>query len=147
MPFSLEWLKNKKQYFSSVRELCCSDTTSFMVGNEINMSDFCFTGKKIAVTGMTIGKGFQGTVKRYGFTGGRGSHGDKLGRGPGSLSGLRTQGRVFKGKRMPGHLGNVQKTIGGLSIVEYNALEKLVLVSGPVMGKSGSIVVLSEEKK
>jgi large subunit ribosomal protein L3 len=147
LPFSLEWLKNKKQYFSKIKELVCTNVNNFTVGQLLSGADFCESGKKISVTGITIGKGFQGAVKRHGFTGGRGSHGDKLGRGPGSLSGLRTQGRVFKGKKMPGHMGVTQKTISGLSIVDYDKAANVVFISGPVAGKSGNFLVLSEGKK
>lgn len=144
LPFSLEWLKNKKKYFSIIKELSVSNISSVVVGDLLKVDDFCSVGKKLSITGMTAGKGFQGTVKRYKFTGGRGSHGDKLGRGPGSLSGLRTQGRVFKGKKMPGHMGCVQKTISGLSIVDYYDKDRVLLVSGPVAGRSGGILMLSE---
>jgi large subunit ribosomal protein L3 len=69
-----------------------------------------------------------------------------LGRKPGSLSGLRTQGRVFKGKKMPGHMGNKEKTISGLKVIQYFPKEKVVLISGPVPGKSGTLLVLSKPK-
>lgn len=147
MPFSLEWLKNKKRYFLSIKEIECDAADVFEVGNQISFADFCNVGTKVSVTGVTIGKGFQGAVKRHGFTGGRGSHGDKLGRGPGSLSGLRTQGRVFKGKKMPGHMGNKTKTVLGLQIVEYSSVDNIVLVSGPTPGKSGSFLMLSKGHK
>lgn len=147
LPFSLEWLKNKKRYFLFVKEIECFTEDSFEVGADISFDDFCKIGQSVAVTGTTIGKGFQGCVKRYGFTGGRGSHGDKLGRKPGSLSGLRTQGRVFKGKRMPGHMGDAQRTILGLKIVQYLPEEKVVLISGPIPGKSGSLVLLAKGQR
>lgn len=147
VPFSLEWLKNKNQYFLFIKELNCSSDDIFEIGAEIDFDLLCQEGQSISVTGVTIGKGFQGAVKRYGFTGGRASHGDKLGRKPGSLSGLRTQGRVFKGKKMPGHMGNKQKTILGLKVIQYLKEDKVVLVSGPIPGKSGSFVMISKGQK
>jgi large subunit ribosomal protein L3 len=101
-------------------------------------------GEKVSITGTSIGKGFQGCVKRYGFTGGRGSHGDKLGRKPGSLSGLRTQGRVFKGKRMPGHTGNAMCTISNIEVVDYIPSERIIVIKGSIPGKSGSLVELKK---
>lgn len=147
IPFSLEWLKNKKKYFLCIKEIGCDPADIFEIGSKLNYSSFCDIGKKVSVTGKTIGKGFQGAVKRYGFTGGRASHGDKLGRGPGSLSGLRTCGRVFKGKKMPGHMGNKTKTILGLQIVQYCSNDNILLVSGPTPGKSGSFLMISKGHK
>jgi large subunit ribosomal protein L3 len=144
LPFSLEWLKSKDKYFLLIKEIQCSESDVFEIGALVNAADFIVDGKTVSVTGKTIGKGFQGAVKRHGFTGGRGSHGDKLGRGPGSLSGLRTCGRVFKGKKMPGHLGAVNKTVLGLKVVQYIPEDNIVLISGPVPGKNGSFVMLAK---
>jgi large subunit ribosomal protein L3 len=143
-PFCLDWLKNKKQYFMMIKEISYVSGQDVVIGDELAYDSFFTVGQELSVCGKTIGKGFQGCVKRYGFTGGRGSHGDKLGRKPGSLSGLRTQGRVFKGKKMPGHMGDQVKTISGLKIVQYFPQEKVVLISGPVPGKSGSFLFLSK---
>ncbi len=146
-PFSLEWLKNKNKYFLFIKEIECSEVDVFEIGSALKSDDFIIEGKSVSVTGTTIGRGFQGVVKRHGFTGGRGSHGDKLGRGPGSLSGLRTCGRVFKGKKMPGHMGNAKKTIQGLKIVQYMSLDNIVLISGPIPGKNGSFVLIGKGHK
>ena len=139
MPFSLEWLNNKKQYFLYIKEVHCDANCQVEIGSEFSFGDIFKVGDNVSVSGMTIGKGFQGCVKRHGFTGGRGSHGDKLGRRPGSLSGLRTQGRVFKGKRMPGHDRNMH-TVSGLKVVNVMHAERLLLVKGAVPGKSGFLV-------
>lgn len=146
-PFSLEWLKKKDKYFLFIKEIGCLESDLFEMGSLLQVKDFLNFQKTVSVSGTTIGKGFQGVVKRYSFTGGRGSHGDKLGRGPGSLSGLRTCGRVFKGKKMPGHMGMNQKTILGLKIVQYISLDNIVLISGPVPGKNGSFVMIGKGHK
>jgi len=147
MPFSLEWLKNKNRYFLFIKEIDCAEEDLFEIGSLLKADNFLVIGKSVSVTGTTIGKGFQGVVKKYGFTGGRGSHGDKLGRGPGSLSGLRTCGRVFKGKKMPGHMGVNKKTILGLKIVQYMPLDNIVLISGPTPGKNGSFIMIGKGHK
>jgi large subunit ribosomal protein L3 len=146
-PFVLEWLKNKNRYFLFIKEIACGELDSFEIGSVFKADDFLVIGKTVSVTGTTTGRGFQGVVKKYGFTGGRGSHGDKLGRGPGSLSGLRTCGRVFKGKKMPGHMGVNKKTILGLKIVQYMPLDNIVLISGPIPGKNGSFVMIGKGHK
>ncbi|MEN9447327.1 MAG: Ribosomal protein [Bacteroidota bacterium] len=147
VPFSLEWLKKKDKYFLFIKEIGCLESDLFEIGSLLHVNDFLNVQKIVSVSGTTIGKGFQGVVKRYSFTGGRGSHGDKLGRGPGSLSGLRTCGRVFKGKKMPGHMGVSQKTILGLKVVQYMPSDNIVLISGPVPGKNGSFVVIGKGHK
>jgi large subunit ribosomal protein L3 len=140
LPFTLEWLKNKKKYFLFVREVRCNENDIFEIGSSLLLDNIFSEGEKISVTGKTIGKGFQGCVKRHGFAGGRASHGDKLGRKPGSLSGLRTQGFVSKGKKLPGHDGVETKTISNLKVVEFLPTEGLVIVKGAIPGKSGSLV-------
>ena len=147
LPFDLEWLKKKSKYFLLIKEIKCQKSDVFEIGSLLKIDDFLIAGKSISVTGKTIGRGFQGVVKRHGFTGGRGSHGDKLGRGPGSLSGLRTCGRVFKGKKMPGHMGAKNKTVLGLKIVQYMPADNIVLISGPIPGSNGSFVMISKGHK
>jgi large subunit ribosomal protein L3 len=142
--FSNEWIKDKKNVFLFVKEVRCDKEDSFVIGSEFSFENVFSIGDKVSVTGVSIGKGFQGCVKRYGFTGGRGSHGDKLGRRPGSLSGLRTQGRVFKGKRMPGHTGADVCTISNIEVVDYSPSERIVVIKGSIPGKSGSLVQLKK---
>ena len=139
-----KWINTKKN-FSYIRELRCEENDELVVGQKVALESISIqSGLSVKVTGVTIGKGFQGVVKRYGFTGGRASHGDKLGRGPGSLSGLRKQGRVFKGKKMPGHMGCMQKTISNLEIVHYRPEEKIIVIKGSVPGKAGSLVYIEK---
>lgn len=140
LPFSLEWLKEKKKYFLHIREIYCEQNDVFEVGASLSLENIFDIGDRVSVTGITIGKGFQGVVKRHGFRGGRASHGDKLGRKPGSLAGLRTQGFVSKGKKMPGHDGCETKTILKLKVVDYFLEDKLIVINGSVPGKCGSLV-------
>jgi len=141
--FDLSFLKNKKKYFLYVRECRSQGFTEKNVG-DLLQGEFLFKNEMIVdVAAVSIGKGFQGSVKRHGFSGGRGSHGDKLGRKPGSLSGLRTQGRVFKGKRLPGRCGLKTCTIKNLPINTVDHKIKVLFVKGSVPGKSGSLVRIS----
>jgi large subunit ribosomal protein L3 len=145
--FSVEWLKNKKKHFLFIKEAHCENSDEFVVGSVLSQESIFSEGAHIDVSGMIIGKGFQGCVKRHGFSGGRGSHGDKLGRGPGSLSGLRTQGRVFKGKKLPGHMGATMHTIQNLTLVRYDSAHNVLFVKGAVPGKIGTVLRVGGSKK
>lgn len=111
-------------------------------GAEIKV-DIFQSGQKVDVTGVSIGKGFAGTIKRHNFTMGDATHGNSLShRAPGSIGQRQTPGRVFKGKRMSGHLGNVQRTAQNLEVVRVDAERNLILVKGAVPGHEGRDVIV-----
>lgn len=112
------------------------------VGAELKV-DIFEAGQKIDVSGLTKGKGFAGVVKRYGFRGGDATHGNSLShRAPGSIGQCQTPGRVFKGKKMAGHMGDKQRTLQNLSVVRVDAERNLILVKGSVPGATGSNVIV-----
>ena len=105
-------------------------------------------GQRVDVQGTTIGKGYAGVVKRYGFGGGRASHGASLThRAAGSIGQCQDPGRVFPGKKMAGHMGNVRRTQQNLEVVQVDAERKLLLVKGAVPGPRGANVVIKPSKK
>lgn len=111
-------------------------------GAEIKVDIFA-AGQKVDVTGVAIGKGFAGTIKRHHFTMGDATHGNSLShRAPGSIGQRQTPGRVFKGKKMSGHLGNVQRTAQNLEVVRVDAERNLLLVKGAVPGHEGRDVLV-----
>ncbi len=111
-------------------------------GSEITVAIFK-PGQKVDVTGTTIGKGYAGTIKRHHFRSGDASHGNSLShRTPGSTGQRQTPGRVFKGKRMAGHLGNVQRTIQNLDIVRVDPERNLLFIKGAVPGSKGGDVIV-----
>lgn len=143
--FSADWLKQLKTYFSFVREVKLdkpSADMSFEIGKPADFLTFVQKGDKVDAFGISKGRGFAGAVKRHGFRGAPASHGAKMGKRPGSLSWMRSQGRVPKGKRLPGHLGNAHKVIRNLEIVTLMTEENVVLIKGSVPGKAGSLVFL-----
>lgn len=145
--FVAEWLTSLKRYFMILREVRIADAAAqFVPGQEVNASDVLAKGDIIDALGITIGKGFQGVVKRHGHKGGRASHGDKLGRGPGSLEGLRRSGRVRKGRKLPGHMGTTQRAIKNLEIVIVDQDARVVFVKGSVPGRADSMVFLRKSK-
>lgn len=112
------------------------------VGGELGV-DLFETGQKVDVIGISIGKGFAGTIKRHNFAGQRNSHGNSLShRVPGSIGQNQTPGRVFKGKKMAGHMGNVRRTIQNLELVRIDAERGLLLIKGAVPGARGGDVIV-----
>ncbi len=111
-------------------------------GSELTASDFSEI-RKVDVTGTSIGKGFAGTIKRHNFRGQRNTHGNSLShRVPGSIGQNQTPGRVFKGKKMAGHMGNVRRTTQNLELVKVDAERNLLLLKGAVPGPRGGDVIV-----
>jgi large subunit ribosomal protein L3 len=105
--------------------------------------DMFQVGQKVDVTGVTLGKGYAGTIKRHHFKSGRASHGNSKSHNvPGSIGMAQDPGRVFPGKRMTGHLGDVQRTVQNLKIVRIDADRQLLLVMGAVPGSKGGDVIV-----
>lgn len=105
-------------------------------------------GQRVDVSGVTIGKGFAGVIKRHHFSSGDASHGNSLShRTPGSTGQRQDPGKVFKGKRMPGHLGHVRRTISNLEVVRVDAERNLLLVKGAVPGARGGEVIVRPTRK
>jgi large subunit ribosomal protein L3 len=118
------------------------DVGEFETGAEINVSTF-EVGQKVDVIGTTIGKGFAGTVKRHHFRMQDATHGNSRShRVPGSIGQNQTPGRVFKGKKMAGHLGNVRRTAQSLVVVRVDAERNLLLIKGAVPGHAGARVIV-----
>lgn len=115
---------------------------SFKAGDRVAATIFA-EGQKVDVTGNSIGKGFQGAIKRHNFSSNRASHGNSLSHNaPGSIGMAQDPGRVFPGKRMAGHMGDVQCTMQGLTIVRVDVERQLLLVRGAVPGAKGADVVV-----
>ncbi|MBI4005705.1 MAG: 50S ribosomal protein L3 [Gammaproteobacteria bacterium] len=116
-------------------------------GSEIKV-DIFKTGQKVDVSGITIGKGFAGTIKRHHFRMGNVSHGNSLShRTPGSIGQNQSPGRVFKGKKMAGHLGNDYRTAQNLEIVSVDNARNLLLIKGAVPGAKGGKVLIKPAVK
>ena len=119
----------------------------FAIGGEIK-ADIFEVGQKVDVQGVTKGKGFQGTIKRWNFTMGDATHGNSLShRSPGSLGQRQTPGRVFPGKKMSGHMGAVQQSTQNLEVVRVDAERGLIAVRGAVPGAPGGDVIVRPASK
>jgi len=123
-----------------LREVTTDDTSEFTVGQTIGV-DIFEAGEKIDVIGKSKGRGFAGTMKRWNFGGGPRTHGQSdRARAPGSIGGGTTPGKVYKGLKMSGHMGNRRITVKGLEIVEIDAERNLLMIKGGIPGATNSLV-------
>ena len=129
-----------------VREFRLEDAESYAVGQEIKADVFA-AGDKIDATAKSKGKGFQGAIKRHGQSRGPMAHGSKFHRHAGSNGSCSDPSKVFKGKKMPGQMGNKRVTIQNLEIVKVDAENNLILVKGAVPGPKKSLVTIKETVK
>lgn len=131
-----------------VKELRLSAPSEYTVGQKIG-ADIFTAGELIDATGISRGKGFAGTIKRHNFSRGPMAHGSKSHREPGSMGPMHSGpgGRVIKGKKLPGRMGNAKVTVQRLTIAKVDTDRNLILVKGSIPGAAGSFVVLRETVK
>ncbi len=124
-----------------------SSTAGFQVGQELKVDIFSDVAA-VDVSGVTKGRGFQGVMKRHGYSGQRASHGvKKVHRHPGSTGCNTSPGRVVKGRRMAGHMGNVRRTVRNLRVVKVDPASNLLVVRGAVPGPNGGLVIVRQTNK
>ena len=140
--FAKSKLENKKH----LREFRLEDISNFKVGDEIKADVFA-KGEKVDIQGTSKGKGFQGVIKRHGQHRGPMGHGSMYHRRPGSMGPTSTPGRVFKGKKLPGHMGSVTVTIQNLDVVAVDMDKNVILVKGSVPGAKGAILKIKSAVK
>ena len=137
--------KNKLENFRHLQEFRIENPQDYTVGQQIEVSVLTDIAK-VDVTGVSIGKGFQGTVKRWNFSRGPMGHGSKNHREPGSIGAGTTPGRVIKGKHMAGNMGNEQVTITKLKLVKVDSENSLILIKGAVPGPEGKLVTIKPSR-
>lgn len=137
--------KNNLENFRHLQEFRVENPQDYTVGQKIDLSVLSDISK-VDVTGKSIGKGFQGTVKRHNFSRGPMAHGSKNHREPGSIGAGTTPGRVVKGKRMAGNMGNEKVTVTKLSIVKVDTDKNLLLIKGSVPGPEGKLVTIKPSR-
>ncbi len=133
--------KKRVQPAKYLREIKFSDPDSFDVGQEIKVDIFS-PGERVHVTGLSKGKGFAGTIKRYGGRRGPAGHGSGFHRSPGTLASPRSGSRVFPGQKMPGRMGYDRVTVRNLEVVRADTERNLLLVRGSVPGTRGRLVIV-----
>ena len=141
-----QFTKVKVTPVKHLREFRLADVSNVKVGDEIK-ADVFTAGETVDIQGTTKGKGFQGVIKRHGQSRGPMGHGSMYHRRPGSMGSTSTPGRVFKGKKLPGHMGNVTVTIQNLDVVAVDMDKNVILVKGSVPGAKGAILKIKSAVK
>jgi large subunit ribosomal protein L3 len=140
-------LKKSKQLVKYLREFRVSDPAPFQLGQKVD-SDFFKPGDLVDVIGISKGKGFAGVIKRHHFSGGPKSHGQSdRHRAPGSVGGTTFPGRVLKGLRMAGHMGNQQVTVKNLKVLRVDTERHLLFIGGAVPGAKNGLLILRKSLK
>jgi len=145
-PLKGHFKKADKGYFQFIREFKVGTPDDYDVGQELK-ADIFDVGDRVDVIGTTKGKGFAGVIKRHGFHGGRATHGSMFHRAPGSIGASANPPRVFKGTKLPGHMGNQRKTVQNMTVVGVRADRNIILVKGAVPGARNGIVLIKNAVK
>lgn len=148
MPLKGHFAKAGVEPARYLRELRVEDSGDFQalnVGDEVK-ADIFSPGEYVDVTGVTKGKGFQGVIKRWNMRRGAMSHGSRYHRGVGALNSV-GPARVFKGRKLPGRMGGVRRTVQGLRVVRVDADRNLMLIAGSVPGPKGSLLLIRQTVK
>ncbi len=140
---SASWAKKPSQYFTFLREIRVGELPeNVKIGDAATFYTELKEGEQVDVCGITKGRGFAGVVKRWNFGGPPASHGHTMGKRTGSLGNLCANGKVVKGKKMPGHMGVQQRMMKNLDIVKVDHDGPVVLIKGSVPGYDGSLVFM-----
>lgn len=134
------------EYKKNVREFRCDNVEEYNVGDEIKIDVFAI-GDKVDVTGTSKGKGTAGVIKRHGFSRGRETHGSKFHRMPGGMGAASYPGRVWKGHRMAGKMGNERVTVQNLEVIRVDMETNVILVKGAIPGPKKGLVMIKETVK
>ena len=145
-PIKGHFAKSKLTPKKHLREFRADSVEGVKVGDELKADTFA-AGDKVDIQGISKGKGFQGVIKRHGQSRGPMGHGSMYHRRPGSMGPTSTPGRVFKGKKLPGHMGRNTITIQNLEVVKVDLDKNVILVKGSVPGANGSILKIKSSIK
>jgi large subunit ribosomal protein L3 len=130
--------------YRHLKEFAADPESSYQVGDEIRVDIFAI-GERVKVRGVSKGKGFAGVVKRWGFAGGKATHGCTSHAVPGSIGSSAYPSRVIKGKKMPGHLGHRQVTVKNLSVIDIRPELNMIIIKGAVPGPRNSLVAVYKQ--
>lgn len=132
--------KSESEGYYFIREFRVEDAAAYEVGQMVSIDEVMKVGDKVDVQGTTKGRGFQGVVKRHGFGGGGAGHGSMFHRAPGSIGCSAYPGRVIKGKKMPGRMGNDTVLRKNVAVIDIRADENVVLLKGPLPGAKNGLL-------
>ncbi|MBI5788837.1 MAG: 50S ribosomal protein L3 [Candidatus Schekmanbacteria bacterium] len=127
-----------------LREIKPKSPEKYAIGTKVTVEQIFNPGDRVNVIGTSKGKGFAGGVKRHGFRGGPATHGSMFHRAPGSIGSSSYPSRVYKGQRLPGHMGHERVTVENLKVVDVLKNKDLILIRGAVPGTVGSLVIINK---
>lgn len=142
-PLRGHFTKSGAKFYRHLQELRVDKADEFEIGQEIK-ADIFSIGEIVSVSGRTKGRGFAGVFKRWGFSGGKDTHGTRSHRVPGSIGSNTDPGRVFKGKKMPGRLGFERRTIKNLMVVDVRPEMDVIAIRGAIPGSRNSILEITK---
>jgi large subunit ribosomal protein L3 len=137
--------KSGGQAYAFLREISVDDPSAYTLGQTLTVEMFQ-VGERVDISGTSKGRGFSGVVKRWGFRGGKGTHGSMFHRAPGSIGASAMPSKVIKGRKLPGHYGNRRVTVRNLEIVDIRPEEHLLIVKGAVPGCRSGLVEVRKPK-
>ena len=144
-PLQGHFRKSGGQACAFLREISVDDPSGYTLGQTLTV-DLFQVGERVDISGISKGRGFSGVVKRWGFRGGRGTHGSMFHRAPGSVGCSATPSKIIKGRKMPGHYGNRRVTVRRLEIVDIRPEQHLMIVKGAVPGSRSGLVEVRKPK-
>jgi len=144
-PMQGHFKKSGGQAYAFVREIAVDDPSGYTLGQALSV-DMFRVGELVDISGLSKGRGFAGVIKRWGFRGGKGSHGSMFHRAPGSIGASATPSKVIKGRKLPGHYGNRRVTVRNLEVVDIRPEENLLIVKGAVPGCRSGLVEVRKPK-
>lgn len=145
-PMAGHFKKSKVAPLKKLKEFKADDHAAINVGDTFSV-DMFKVGDKVDVSGVSIGKGFAGVIKRHGFSGGKATHGSRFHRLPGSIGANSDPARTFKGRKLPGQMGNKNVTVQSLQVIDVRPEKNLMMVKGSVPGHKNSILLVKRAAK
>ena len=142
-PMKGHFKKAGDRFFTHLREIRVNNVNDFELGQEIK-ADIFQIGETVNVAGRSKGRGFSGVIKRWGFSGGRKTHGSRSHKVPGSIGSSATPSRVLKGKKMPGRFGYQRTTIKNLTVLDVRADQDIIALKGTLPGSQNSIIEIAK---
>jgi len=140
-----QFRKNNLPPARHLREFRVADSSTHQVGQTLTVEMF-EKGTRVAIQGVTKGRGFTGVVKRYGFVAGHASHGPTHGKQPGSIGASAYPSRVIKGKRLPGRMGGVNLTLKNIEVIAVDAEQNVLMVRGAVPGPTNGLLIVTKQE-
>ena len=137
--------KSGGQAYAFLKEISVDDPSEYTLGQALTI-DMFQVGERVDISGVSKGRGFTGVVKRWGFSGGKATHGSMFHRAPGSVGTSATPSKIIKGRKMPGHYGNSRVTVRNLEIVDIRPDQHLLIVKGAVPGCRSGLVEVRKPK-